>query len=256
VTKKKFFNYKNKSIPSWLIEIFLTLRALFFIGKKYTCPVCGWRLRAFTRGGFSFKRRHLGYCPRCHAKARHRRIWLFLKQKTILFTDNLRLLHVSPHYSLSRKLTTLKNIDYIGVDIAHRQNISAKMDITDMPIHTDSFDAIICVHVLEEIIEDRKALREFFRILKPGGWAMISVPTSLDQKTYEDPAITKPEEREKAFGEVDHVRIYGYDFIDRIKECGFQVHIDLNKDVKQDIIEKYALRNDENIFLCKKTNLG
>ncbi len=234
------------------IEVFLAVRALLFVGTRYTCPCCGWRLRAFTHGGTSFKVRHLGYCPRCNSKARHRRIWLFLEQKTNLFLDRLRLFDVSPNYSLSRRFITFPNLEYVGVDCNKRLNTCIKMDLTATPIRSKTFDAILCFHVLEHIKEDRKAIRELFRVLKPGGWAAISAPIRFDQKTFEDPAITTPKERERAFGETVHVRIYGYDMIERLEECGFQVQLDLGKDVEQQTREKYGLRDDENIFYCTK----
>jgi predicted SAM-dependent methyltransferase len=249
---KNVFRSAKKSIPLRLTEVLLALRALLFVGTRYTCPCCGWRLRALTRGGTSFKLRHLGYCPRCNSKARHRRVWLYLEQKTNLFSDRLRLLHVSPKYSLSRRFLAMPNLDYVAVDLYDRPNVCVKLDLTSTPMRSDIFDAIICVHVLEHIQEDGKAIRELFRLLKPGGWTIISVPIRLDQKTLEDPTLTTPEERERAFGETVHVRIYGYDVIERLEECGFQVQLDLGKDVEQQTREKYGLRDDENVFYCTK----
>lgn len=246
------YRIADLSLPLRWAEVLLAFRALLFVGTKYTCPCCGWRVRAFTKGGVTFKERHLSYCPRCNSKARHRRIWLFLKQKTNLFSDRLRLLHVSPKYSLSRRFIRMPNLDYVGVDLNERPNISVKMDLTATPIRSAAFDAVICVHVLEEILDDRKAMRELYRVMKSGGWALISVPTRMEQLTYEDPMIVTPDERQRAFGEVAHVRIYGHDLVDRLKECGFQVQVDLAKDVPQQVREKYGLRDDENIFYCLK----
>jgi predicted SAM-dependent methyltransferase len=235
-----------------LMEVALALRALLFVGTRYTCPCCGWKLRAFTHGGTSLKKRHNGYCPRCNSKARHRRDWLYLEGNTNLFFDRLRLLHISPKYSLSRRFVKMENIDYVGVDLNNRTNIRLQMDLTSTPIRSNTFDALICIHVMEEIKEDRQALNEVFRVLKPGGWALITVPTQMDRKTYEDQTITDPKERERAFGERAHVRIYGHDLIDRLEACGFQVQLDLGKNVDQDIMEKYGLLDDENVFYCTK----
>jgi SAM-dependent methyltransferase len=234
------------------IERLLALRALLFIGGKYTCPCCGWRLRAFTHGGTSLRVRPLGYCPRCNSKARHRRWWLFLQQKTNLFTDPLRLFQVAPNYCLSRRFIALPNIDYVGVDHGHHRNIRVKMALPETPILSETFDAIICMHVLEHIQKDRQAMHELHRILKPGGWACISTPIRLDQKTYEDPTITTPEGRERAFGETVHVRYYGYDLVDRLEEAGFRVKMHPGREVDQQSREKYGLRDDENIFYCTK----
>lgn len=241
-----------KSIRGRLLELALALRALLFVGQKYVCPCCGRKLRAFTRGGVSLRVRPLGYCPRCNSKARHRRIWLFLEHKTNLFTDRLHLLYVSPNYSFSRRFARMPNLSYVGLDYRDRLNTHIKANPAATPLCSNTFDAIVCVHVLEHLQDDRQAIRELYRVLKPGGWAVISVPIRLDQKTFEDPTITSPAERERAFGETVHVRFYGYDLIDRLKGGGFQVRLYPGKDIEQPIREKYALRDDENIFYCSK----
>ncbi len=141
----------------------------------------------------------------------------------------------------------------MGVDLNNHRNIRIKMDLPSTPVSSETFDAILCIHVLEHIQEDRKAIQQLFRILKPGGWAGISVPIRLEQKTYEDPAITSPAERERAFGETVHVRFYGYDLIDRLQEAGFMVKMHAGKDVDPTSRLKYGLREDENIFYCIKT---
>lgn len=247
-----FLRKAKKSIIRQSIEVFLTLHALFFVGTKYTCPCCGWKVRAFTRGGVSFHRRSLSYCPRCNSKARHRRIWLFLQKKTNLFAARTRLLYVSPNYCFSRRFIAMPNVDYVGIDYRNHHNVSVKVNLAAVPLGSNAFDAIVCVHVLEHIEQDRQAIGELFRVLKPGGWAVISVPIRLDQKTYEDPTITAPEERERAFGETVHVRFYGYDLRDRLQACGFQVKLYLGKEIEQPTREKYGLRDDENIFYCTK----
>ena len=235
-----------------LVEGLLVLRSLLFVGNKHICPCCGWKLRAFTHGGTSLKVRHHGYCPRCNAKARHRRDWLFLEQKTNLFRDNLRLLHVSPKYSLLRRLKKLPNLRYTAVDLYTRPHMDIKMDLAATPVPSATFDAIICIHVLEHVKDDRGAMRELFRVLKPGGWALISVPIRLDQKTYEDSTITTPEGRRQAFGEISHYRFYGYDLVDRLEACGFQVQCDLGQDIDPQIMATYGLLDDENVFYCTR----
>ena len=147
----------------------------------------------------------------------------------------------------------MPNLDYVGIDLHNRPNIGLRMDLTATAIQPNIFDAVICIHVLEHIQEDRQALQELFRVLRPGGWAIITVPIRLDQKTYEDPTITTPEEREQAFGEKQHVRFYGFDLKERLEEVGFQVQLDLGKDVERQTKDKYGLLDDENIFYCTKS---
>jgi predicted SAM-dependent methyltransferase len=126
------------------------------------------------------------------------------------------------------------------------------MDLSKTPIGSDTIDAVICIHVLEHIPADRIAIQEIFRVLKPGGWALISVPIRLDQTTFEDPSITSPEDRRQAFGETGHFRYYGFDLLDRLEGTGFQVQLNLSEDVDQNTRDKYGLLNDENIFFCTK----
>ncbi len=242
----------NNSINNQPIERLLALRALFFIGNKYTCPCCGWNLRAFTHGGYSLRVRNLGYCPRCNSKSRHRRWWLFLQSQTNLFSDHLRLFHVSPNYCMSRQFSRMPNIDYLGVDLHNHRNIRVKMDLPVTPLISQSFDAVLCIHVLEHVQDDQNAIGELYRVLKPGGWAGISVPIKMDQKTFEDPNIITPKEREKAFGETVHVRYYGYDFIDRLAQAGFQATMFPGNEMDLKTSQKYGLRQDEIIFYCTK----
>lgn len=243
---------RRQSAVDRSIEAFLALRAVFFIGDRYVCPCCGWKLRAFTHGGASLRVRPLGYCPRCNSKARHRRWWLFLQEHTNLFTERLRLFQAAPNYCLSRRFRSLPNIEYVGGDHNSHRNISIKMLLSETPLRSESFDAALCIHVLEHLDHDREAMRELFRLLKPGGWAGVSVPIRLDQRTYEDPAVTSPQERERLFGETVHVRYYGYDLVDRLQEAGFQVSMDPGTGVDPATRLKYGLRDDEHIFYCTK----
>lgn len=240
-----------------LLETLMAVRALLFIGNKYICPCCGWHLRAFTWGGPSLRIRPSGYCPRCNSKARQRRLWLFLKDKTNLFSDHLRLLHIAPNYCFSRRFMKLSNLDFVHGDYTDRRykNLrprSPKIDPTEVPFESNNFDAIICQHVLEHIQEDRKVMDELYRVLKLGGWGVVSSPIKWDQKTFEDPAITDPEERLHAFGERNHVRIYGHDLKNRLEESGFKVLVDYGKDIKQTTRKRFGLLEDEDIFYCTK----
>jgi SAM-dependent methyltransferase len=237
---------------SRLLEPLLVLRALFFVGNRHQCPCCGWRLRGFAAGGASLKTRASGYCPRCTSKARHRRIWRFLAEKTNLFSAPTALLEISPHYSFARRWVKMRNLRFVGTDLAVRPHVAVRMDLTATPLRSETFDAILCVHVLEEITDDRAALEELFRIVKHGGWVLVSVPTRMDRETYEDPAITTPKERRKAFGEEAHVRVYGRDLIERLQGCGFDVQINLASHIDRTARVEYGLRADENIFLCRR----
>jgi len=235
-----------------LVEVPLFLRAMWFVGARFACPCCGWRLRAFVSGGASLRSLPRGFCPRCGAKARHRRLWLFLRQHTNLFSEPLRCLEVSPRYAFWRRLSGMDNLDYVAADLRDGRHVRLRMDLTAAPIRSESFDAAICVHVLEEIADDRAAMRELFRVLRPGGWALVSVPTRMDRDTYEDASIVDPKDRKRAFGERAHVRVYGRDLGARLASVGFDVRVDLATDVEPAIRDRFGLKDDENVFLCGK----
>lgn len=249
---KPIHRFLQRTHTAGVIDRLLALRALFFLGSRWACPCCGWNLRTFTHGGASLRPRVKGYCPRCNAKARHRWSWLFLQQQTDLFEKSLRLLHISPAYSLSRRLRALPNLQYLAGDIVSRIDTHVVFDLAQTPFPADMFDAIISIHVLEHVAHDREAISEIFRVLRPGGWAVISVPIRLNEATFEDPTITSSEARKEAFGEKTHMRLYGADFEDRLREPGFAVEIHKAADLEDDIMEKYGLRDDEVIFFCKK----
>jgi SAM-dependent methyltransferase len=244
--------FAGRPVLVLVTDVLLACRAIPFLGLTHVCPCCGWRLRTFTAGGTSLKARWHGYCPRCNSKARHRRVWLYLQSRTNLFTDELHLFHVSPKYSLSRRLIRMRHLTYVAADLGYRANIDLRLDLSAVPLRSCSMDAAICVHVLEHVEDDRAAMNELHRVLKPGGWALISVPIRLDQPTYEDASIVTAAGREAAFGETTHVRYYGYDLSDRLAEAGFEVSLDLASDVPDETKKRYGLLDDENIFLCKK----
>ncbi|MGI9308108.1 MAG: class I SAM-dependent methyltransferase [Gammaproteobacteria bacterium] len=229
------------------------LRGLLFRGSRYTCPCCDSKLRGFVGREGLLKRNNDGYCPRCNAKARHRRIWLYLKENTNLGKASLRLLEVAPWWSLARKFSVLDTVDYAGLDLKHHSPfVNVVGNISNTPLQTDSFDAALCIHVLEHVDDDANAMRELYRVLKPGGWVLVSVPLLLDEGTREDPSVTDPQERKRLFGETGHVRFYGTDFIERLKFAGFQVTMNPASTVSADTRLRYGLRDDENIFHCVK----
>jgi len=224
-------------IPS---EFLPTLRAamekVVYFGFRYKCPLCNSRLRCFLPFGLKlsvFREKKVvggGYrqnalCPICGSLDRERLLYLYLLKKTDLFEKPKKLLHVAPEPRVANILRTKVKVDYLTADISSK-NVMVKMDITDICFPDHSFDAIICNHVLEHIIDDGKAISEFYRTLKPGGWAILQVPLSLTLKnTYEDFSIATIRGREEAFGQEDHVRIYAADYNDRLAHAGFKVTV-------------------------------
>ncbi len=151
-------------------------------------------------------------------------------------------------------LVKQNNLDYLTADLNPEQ-VMIKMDITAIQYPENTFDAILCNHVHEHIPDDRKAMNELYRVLKPGGWAILQVPFSMVlEKTYEDFTITSPQEREKYFGQKDHVRIYGKDYTQRLKEVGFTVEAYnwTNDNAFRNEKNRFGLNKDETVFYCSK----
>ncbi len=237
---------------------------LLYSEKEFECPFCGRQFNSFMPGGLPIpvlKKKQVvggGYrlhyrCPFCYSIDRERLVYLYLKNKTDIFKIKVRLLHVAPEARLHQILSIQPNISYFSVDILSKL-ANAKSDITHMPFNENSFDIIICNHVLEHIQDDRKAMHELYRILNPKGWAILQVPISnLLETTYEDPAIKKLEEREKKFGQRDHMRIYGKDYGDRLRDSGFKVDvINFAKEFDKNSAYRFGISTNENIYKCSK----
>ncbi|HEX6143395.1 MAG TPA: class I SAM-dependent methyltransferase [Geminicoccaceae bacterium] len=214
-------------------------------------------MRAFTvKRGF-LRSSTDGYCPRCNAKARHRRDWLYLRDRTDLLKGPVKLLEVGPRWAFARRFQTMPGVEYVGLDLVRRgPEVTTLGDVTALPMPDASFDAVLCIHVLEHVADDRGAISEIHRVLRPGGFAIITVPIRLDRPTHEDPSITAPEERARAFGERGHVRSYGKDFADRLRVAGFEVRLDPASGVSSAVRRRFGLRGDENIFHCRKAQPG
>jgi len=242
---------KLKGVPL-VVEARLALRGLAHAGFRYRCNCCGWKLRAFVESGQFFGASHNGYCPRCDAKARHRRLWLFLKRNGLLSGSRVRLLHVGPWPKIASLLSGLDNVDYVGVDILSLPGVTTIADITSLPFDDASFDALICVHVLEHVVDDRTALSEFRRTLKPGAWAVISVPMRLDRPTHEDSTVTDPKDRKRVFGEAGHVRFYGNDLDRRLEAAGFAARLHLGNEVEPGLAQLHGLRDTDHMFFCTR----
>jgi SAM-dependent methyltransferase len=237
---------------SWLLDTFYFVRGVAFLGRRFNCPCCGWSLRSFTAQHGIIARSTDGYCPRCDAKARHRRIWLYLWESTDLATADVRLLEIAPWRSFARRFQTMPNIDYSSVDLEKNGPYVTDIgDATALPYSDGSFDAVICVHVLEHVDDDGAGMREIVRVVDDEGWALITVPLKLDGPTDEDPTVTDPVERRERFGEPSHVRYYGIDIVDRLSAAGLDAEVHRADAVPDIERRRHGLRTDENIFMCR-----
>ncbi|MCC7198212.1 MAG: methyltransferase domain-containing protein [Gammaproteobacteria bacterium] len=198
------------------------LRAIPYIGSGRVCPICERSSRKFRRYGEP--RRHDAQCAHCGSLERHRLAWLFIRNRTDLFDGSTKsVLHVAPESCLEGRFRKRLGTSYLTADLLDDRAM-VKMDVTNINFPDRSFDSIYCSHVLEHVSDDRKAMAEFHRILKEGGWAILLVPIT-SHKTIEDPSITDPAERLRLFGQKDHVRRYGPDYVERLRDAGFEVEI-------------------------------
>ncbi|MDP8219676.1 MAG: methyltransferase domain-containing protein [Candidatus Theseobacter exili] len=226
-------------------------RRIFYYGKKRYCPVCGKSFRQFCM--FGVVPREDAQCVYCGALERHRFLWLYLLRKTNLF-DGMpkKMLHFAAIRCFANKLREMLKEGYLTADICN-PNAMVKMDITNIEYPDKSFDVICCSHVLEHVQDDIKALRELFRVLKNNGWAVILVPITTE-KTVDDPSIVEDLERLKAFGQKDHVRRCGPDYIDRLHEAGFSVDVIKVNDLVQnsEAVRMGLTAASGEIFYCTK----
>jgi SAM-dependent methyltransferase len=233
-----------------------TVRNLALRGDNNFCPICQQSFVTFLPYGV--RKRPNAQCPGCQSLERQRLIWLYASEKNLFQGKKIRLLHVSPETVLFQKFKNDPNIDYVPADkfapgYSYPQG-TQNMDITDIRFPDNSFDAIICVHVLEHVPDDALAMRELYRVLKPGGWGIIMAPIDKNRPTtYEDFSIVDPTERQKAFGQEDHVRWYGLDYAQRLEAAGFEVAVDtFARHFSDADIFRFGLPLDEDIYCCTK----
>jgi predicted SAM-dependent methyltransferase len=178
---------------------------------------------------------------------------LYLFQKTDLFDGrDKQVLHVAPEKCFEGRFREWLGESYITADLSNPQAM-VRMDVTDIRFPDDTFDVIYCSHVLEHVQEDRRAIREFYRVLKPGGWAILLVPITAN-RTLEDPSVVDPAERLKLYGMKDHVRRYGPDYVDRLREAGFEVTTTTASQLCEydDIVRMGLTSESGDIFHCAK----
>jgi len=248
-----------------LIRTTPLLRELTLIlhrGHKYSCPFCNYSSKDFFIIGTDMKGKQVigggkryGGCYKCDSDDRERLIYVYLKEKLELFDKerSIKILHMAPEKNLSKKLLNCGFREYICGDLftqgyrypVHVQNIN----ILNIPFTENYFDLIICNHVLEHVPDDLSAMKELIRVLKKRGQAILQVPISKSaSSTVEDFSITKAKARELAFGQRDHVRIYGQDYIDRLASCGFEMkRVNISREFR-----KFGLNADEDIFIGTK----
>jgi predicted SAM-dependent methyltransferase len=226
------------------------------IKSKIECCVCGYKAHSFQDHGLIARKN--AKCPKCQSLERTRMLWHFMVNELNIKNKKIDFLHIAPDKGISEQLLKLSNVtytagDYFAEGYSYKGNVM-HLDIREMPFEDNSFDMVLCEHVLEHIEEDHKAMKEVLRVLRSGGMAILQVPIDYSKaKTYEDFSITSPEERIKHFGQFDHVRQYGLDYKDRLSNAGFVVEIiDYSAKVGKSVAVKNAFMLRDDLYLCTK----
>ena len=221
-------------------------------GDTYQDPIDGKTFKKFLPYGYENQRENV-LSPSTLSLERHRLLWLYLKEKTDFFNAKKKVLHFAPEQAFYKRFKQMQNLDYTTTDL-NSPLADVKADICDLPFSENTYDIIFCNHVLEHIPDDTKAMQELYRVLKPGGMAILQIPQDLNRaKTFADDSITDPKERAKVFGQYDHVRIYGRDYFDKLRSIGFKVkEIDLTAKMPAATVDKYRLAPGELLPVCFK----
>jgi SAM-dependent methyltransferase len=254
----------KKFVPKIILTLYREYKRkkemIAYAGNSVVCPICNASFKEFGVQGS--EKRTNARCLSCGSLERHRLLWKYLYANTNIFTSTQKItvLHVAPEKCFYDAFSKSKNITYVPCDLypeVYDYNGKVKIsrvDVTNIPFDDGYFDVIVCNHVLEHVTNDTLAMAELFRVMKTGGWGIFQVPIDYTrQKTYEDDTIITPEGRKKAFGQGDHVRIYGNDYKERLAHAGFSVKEDgyVNTFTKEQLA-KYALMTLEMIYYCTK----
>ena len=253
---KKIFRFILNTIPRpLLIRLSYVARpvlALALKGTNYTDPIDGRSFKSFLPYGYGTQRSNV-LSPSTLSLERHRLLWLYLNNETDFFTAPKKVLHFAPEQAFYKLFRKQKNLDYTTTDL-FSPLADVKADICNLPFEDNTYDLILCNHVLEHIPDDSKAMEELYRVLKPGGMGIFQIPQDLKRETtFEDNSITDPKERAKIFGQYDHVRVYGRDYFSKLRSIGFTViEEDYTQKLPAESVAKYCLAKGEIIPVCYK----
>lgn len=251
---KWILNHLPRTLLQRLAGWMMPLVGLWYRGNRYECPLCGRRYRKLLPYGYVTSREN-ALCPHCLSLERHRLLWLYLERETTLFKSLPHLLHIAPEVCLMRHLKPHYKSSPERYQTADLESPLADLhfDIQQIPLAEESFDVVICNHLMEHVEDDLRAMRELHRILKKGGWGVLLSPVDLQRATtFEDDSITDPKERTRIFGQYDHRRLYGNDFSDRLREAGFEVEdLDYAARLTPEERTRYALPEDH-IYVIHK----
>ncbi|MDX2361331.1 MAG: methyltransferase domain-containing protein [Crocinitomicaceae bacterium] len=255
---KKLYKFLLNKLPRpLLIRLsypFKLVAPLLYKGDKVSCPVCERSFSKFLSYGSDIAHREGVLCPYDLTLERHRLMWLYLKDHSDFFTaENVKVLHIAPEQCFHKRFKNQKNLDYLTGDLLS-PIADMHFDLHDIPLEDNRFDVVFCNHVMEHVDDAHKCMTELYRVMKPGGWAIMQVPQDFSrEETYEDPSIVTPEDREKHYWQYDHVRLFGKDYPDWLRKAGFEVEeFDKESKYSEEMIAKYRLAKSEILYIARK----
>lgn len=255
---KKIFKFILNTIPRpLLIRLSYVVRPILVLllkGNKFIDPIDGKSFKMFLPYGYGNQRNNV-LSPSTLSLERHRLLWLYLQNETSFFNsqNKIDVLHFAPEQAFYKRFRNQKNLNYTTTDL-FSPLADVKADICNLPFKDSQYDVILCNHVLEHIPDDTKAMQELYRVLRPGGMAILQIPQDLTRAiTFSDDSITDQKERAKIFGQYDHVRVYGRDYFDKLRSIGFKViEEDYTSKINPELVTKYCLAKGEIIPVCFK----
>ncbi|MDD2983331.1 MAG: methyltransferase domain-containing protein [Crocinitomicaceae bacterium] len=233
---------------------FKKVAPLLYKGDNVECPVCERKFRKFLSYGSKVTHRENVLCPYDLTLERHRLMWLYLQNESNFFTaDRLNVLHIAPEQCFHKRFKEQKNLDYLTGDLLS-PIADMHFDLHDIPLEDNRFDVIFCNHVMEHVADANRCMQELYRVMKPGGWGIMQVPQDMTRaNTYEDASIVTPEDRELHYWQYDHVRLFGRDYPEWLKNAGFEVKEYIPADhFSDEIIERYRLMRKEILYIVSK----
>jgi len=175
------------------------------------------------------------------------------KESNFFTAEKLSVLHIAPEQCFIHKFKKQKNLAYLTADLIS-PIADLHFDVHDIPLESNRFDVLFCNHVMEHVDDPIQCMKEFYRVMKPGAWAIMQVPQDMSRElTYEDSSITTPEQREIHFWQYDHVRLFGRDYPQWLEKAGFQVDVfDIKQHYTPEQIASFCISKDEMLYIARK----
>lgn len=255
---KKLYKYLLNTLPRPILirlsYVFKFFAPMLYKGNKVVCPVCERSFSKFLSYGSNVAHRENVLCPYDLTLERHRLMWLYLKKESNFFTaEGLKVLHIAPEQCFLPLFKKQSNLSYLTGDL-ESPIADIHFDLHAIPLEDNRFDVVFCNHVMEHVKDPIQCMKEIYRVMNKGGWAIMQVPQDFNRtETYEDASITSPEDREKHFWQKDHVRLFGKDYPQWLEKAGFKVtEFNLNNHFSNEEIERYRLMKGEVLYIAHK----